>query len=187
VPSNPLSDGNFSCYLGNALECIRAFQKENPKIPIRLYLVGGHTNTLRYSEAQALERWFSVHLQNDPIALLKPLQVSIGRDPWKWQASCISSRMNLEVLYTCLDRFRELHLFCEWSRRWSFRFLANRLFSGFELHAVPFDQRSLTISNEIKQRVWKLPIEILAWYIPAFYRYILYPRQLARILKIQKR
>lgn len=144
---DPVSDGNTSRYLSEALKVLGQHTTRIQDI----LLCGGYTNRHDLSEAAAMLLWIKAHHP-------------------AWADKCLT----LETPLTLEDDLREAaseiptgaeaFIFCEQSRIWSVRFHARRLFKdiGWRVIGIAFDAPSLKPTHRLKQLLVHLPIEVLS-------------------------
>ncbi|MBI4098820.1 MAG: YdcF family protein [Candidatus Magasanikbacteria bacterium] len=146
APKDPLCDGNLDRYLGQVLKYLEAYRDTN----VDLFLVGGYTNRLDMSEAEAMKGW----LMNRGL----PSNVTI-----RLIDTTDTARDNMVEFKKRVGDVPVL-IFCEFSRRPTMAFFAWKLFAEATVHGVRFDERSLRLAHRIKQLTTKLWLEQLAWH-----------------------
>ena len=156
-------------YLSFVLHHLRIGKHVFNKADTTVYFGGGFTSAQNCSEAGSMLLWFSQ----------QELQKQIG---FEMVTGGITAR---EILVEFRSRVGDepVTIFCEQSRRRQITFLAQRLFSTYEVVGVPFDAAALSRWQCFMRLVVYLPLEILTWYVPFLWkiRYRLHQHRLARI------
>lgn len=156
-------------YLSFVLHYLRIGKHVFNKTDATVYFGGGFTSTQNCSEAGSMLFWFSQ----------QELQKQIE---FEMVTGGITAR---EILVEFRNRVGDVAvtIFCEQSRRRQINFLAQRLFSAYEVVGVPFDAAALSRWQRFIRLVGYLPLEILTWYVPFLWkiRYRVRQHRLAHI------